>query len=342
MESLPLKQIIEGAILAAETPLSIDHLMQLFEGDEPERVDIREALEEIEKECEGRGFELKQVATGYRFQVRSSYGEWVSRLWKERPPRYSRALLETLALIAYKQPITRGDVEEIRGVAVSTNIIRTLLEREWVRIVGHRDVPGQPALYATTKNFLDYFNLQNLDELPSLAEIKDLTQANEELDMEDDLIELPSLELDTEEEAAVVGMDDADLDAVSEQVDTIQQNIKNMFAADQEEPDDEFSEGAEGAEGAEGVEGAEGAEDAESEVKSAQEPGDDIAVPLEPDAAASDAIDDSGALEAEAQTQPEVSELGESIVSEPDHEPDSDSDSDSDSEIENTPEDNRS
>jgi segregation and condensation protein B len=242
MDSLPLKQIIEGAILAAEAPLSIDQLMRLFEGDEPERVDVRDVLQEIEQECEGRGFELKQVASGYRFQVRSSYGEWVSRLWKEKPPRYSRALLETLALIAYKQPITRGDVEEIRGVAVSTNIIRTLLEREWVRIVGHRDVPGHPALYATTKNFLDYFNLRNLDELPSLAEIKDLTQANEELDMEDDLIELPSLEVDVEEEEAVAGMDDADLDAVSDQVDTIQQNIKNLLAADEQALAGEFDE----------------------------------------------------------------------------------------------------
>ena len=243
MDSLPLKQIIEGAILAAEAPLSIDQLMQLFEGDEPERVDVRDVLQEIEQDCEGRGFELKQVASGYRFQVRSSYGEWVSRLWKEKPPRYSRALLETLALIAYKQPITRGDVEEIRGVAVSTNIMRTLLERGWVRIVGHRDVPGHPALYATTKNFLDYFNLRNLDELPSLAEIKDLTQANEELDMEDDLIELPSLELDLEEEAEVAGMDDADLDAVSDQVDTIQQNIKNLLAADEEALAAELGEG---------------------------------------------------------------------------------------------------
>ncbi|MFP6802639.1 MAG: SMC-Scp complex subunit ScpB [Pseudomonadales bacterium] len=242
MDSLPLKQIIEGAILAAEAPLSIDQLMRLFEGDEPERVDVRDVLQEIEQECEGRGFELKQVASGYRFQVRSSYGEWVSRLWKEKPPRYSRALLETLALIAYKQPITRGDVEEIRGVAVSTNIIRTLLEREWVRIVGHRDVPGHPALYATTKNFLDYFNLRNLDELPGLAEIKDLTQANEELDMEDDLIELPSLEVDVEEEEAVAGMDDADLDAVSDQVDTIQQNIKNLLAADEQALAGEFDE----------------------------------------------------------------------------------------------------
>ena len=242
MESLPLKQIIEGAILAAEAPLSIDQLMQLFEDDEPERVDVRDVLQEIEQDCEGRGFELKQVASGFRFQVRSSYGEWVSRLWKEKPPRYSRALLETLALIAYKQPITRGDVEEIRGVAVSTNIMRTLLERAWVRIVGHRDVPGHPALYATTKSFLDYFNLRNLDELPSLSEIKDLTQVNEELDMEDDLIELPSLELDAEEEKALAGMDDADLDAVSDQVDTIQQNIKNLLAADDQEFAEELDE----------------------------------------------------------------------------------------------------
>ena len=242
MDSLPLKQIIEGAILAAEAPLSIDQLMRLFEDDEPERVDVRDVLQEIERDCEGRGFELKQVASGYRFQVRSSYGEWLSRLWKEKPPRYSRALLETLALIAYKQPITRGDVEEIRGVAVSTNIMRTLLEREWVRIVGHRDVPGQPALYATTKSFLDYFNLRNLDELPSLSEIKDLTQANEELDMEDDLIELPSLELDEEEEEVLAGMDDADLDSVSDQVDTIQQNIKDLLAADEQELAGEFDE----------------------------------------------------------------------------------------------------
>ena len=247
MDSLPLKQIIEGAILAAEAPLSIDQLMQLFEDDEPERVDVRDVLQEIEQDCEGRGFELKQVASGYRFQVRSSYGEWVARLWKEKPPRYSRALLETLALIAYKQPITRGDVEEIRGVAVSTNIIRTLREREWVRIVGHRDVPGHPALYATTKSFLDYFNLRNLDELPSLAEIKDLTQANEELDMEDDFVELPSLELDAEEEEAVAGMGDADLDAVSIQVDTIQQNIKNLLAGDEQELAGELDEDDSGA-----------------------------------------------------------------------------------------------
>ncbi|MBO6556952.1 MAG: SMC-Scp complex subunit ScpB [Pseudomonadales bacterium] len=239
MEGLPIKQIVEGAIMAAEAPLSVDQLMQLFEDDGPARSDLREVLKEIEQDCEGRGYELKQVASGYRFQVRSDYGEWVARLWKEKPPRYSRALLETLALVAYKQPITRGDIEEIRGVAVSTNIMRTLVEREWVRIVGHRDVPGQPALYATTKEFLDYFNLRSLDELPTLAEIKDMTKVNEELTMEEELIEVRTLEVDAEEQEAVAGLDDTDLDAVSEQVENIQQNIKNLFAPDEVEEDPE-------------------------------------------------------------------------------------------------------
>ncbi len=243
MENLPLKQIIEGAIMAAETPLSVEQIMQLFEQDPPERAAVRDALTEIENDCENRGFELKQVASGYRFQVRADYGEWVARLWKERPPRYTRATLETLALIAYKQPITRGDIEEIRGVAVSTNIIRSLLEREWIRVVGHRDVPGQPALLATTKTFLDYFNLRNLDELPSLAEIRDLTKLNEELELDEDLIEARTLEIDPEEEEAVAGINDEDLDAVSQQVDTIQQNIRSMFEPDEETAsDDQFED----------------------------------------------------------------------------------------------------
>ena len=157
MSEIPaLKQIIEGAILAADQPLSIDLMIHLFEHEPPTRAEVREALATITEECDGKGFELKEVASGYRFQVKTEYGQWVSRLWDERPPRYTRALLETLALIAYKQPITRGDIEEIRGVTVSTNIMRTLLEREWIRVVGHRDVPGKPAIYATTKSFLDY------------------------------------------------------------------------------------------------------------------------------------------------------------------------------------------
>ena len=237
MKDLPLKQIIEGAIMASEQPLSVDQLMQLFEKDSPERASVRAALKEIDEECAQRGYELRQVASGYRFQVKSDYSEWVSRLWKEKPPRYSRALLETLALVAYKQPITRGDIEEIRGVAVSTNIMRTLIERDWVRIVGHRDVPGHPALYATTRNFLDYFNLRSLDELPSLSEIRELTAGMEELEMEEELIEVRSLEVDLAEQSEVAGLDDADLDAVTVKVTNIQENIRSLFASEQEGTD---------------------------------------------------------------------------------------------------------
>ncbi len=178
------KQIIEAALLAAGGPLSLDRLLGLFpEEERPERKEVRKLLFDIAADYEGRGIELREVASGFRIQVRKEYAPWVSRLWEERPPRYSRALLETLALIAYRQPITRGEIEEVRGVSVSSNIIKTLTEREWVRVVGHRDVPGKPALYATTREFLDYFNLKSLDELPSLAEIRDLDTINQELEL---------------------------------------------------------------------------------------------------------------------------------------------------------------
>jgi len=243
MSELPaLKQIIEGAILAADQPLSIDAMIQLFEGEQPSRAQVREVLAEIESDCEGRGFELKQVATGYRFQVRREYGEWIGRLWEERPPRYTRALLETLALIAYKQPITRGDIEEIRGVTVSTNIIRTLMEREWIRIVGHRDVPGRPAIYATTKTFLDYFNLSSLDELPTLSEIKDLDRFNEELDLEEEIFEPRSLEMRPEDGEDVDAVQEANLEEVTERVNLIQENIRSLFPEEEEEPDEAFDD----------------------------------------------------------------------------------------------------
>ena len=225
--------------MASEQPLTVDQMMQLFEKNVPERSEVRVVLKEIGADCAERGYELKQVASGYRFQVKSEYGEWVSRLWKEKSPRYSRALLETLALVAYKQPITRGDIEEIRGVAVSTNIMRTLIEREWVRVVGHRDVPGHPALYATTRNFLDYFNLRSLDELPSLPEIRELTVGAEKLDMEEELIEVRTLDIDAAEQEEVAGLDDADLDVVSEQVNNIQENIRSLFAPEEEEQEPE-------------------------------------------------------------------------------------------------------
>ncbi len=177
-----LVQIIEGALLAAGRPLTVAQLGDLFEAHEkPSSDELREALETVAANCQGRGFELKQVASGYRFQVRESLSQWVGRLWHERPQKYSRALLETLSLIAYRQPITRGEIEEVRGVAVSSSIIKTLVERDWVRVVGHRDVPGRPAMYATTRAFLDYFNLRHLDQLPALAEIRDLDTLNAEL-----------------------------------------------------------------------------------------------------------------------------------------------------------------
>jgi len=182
MSETGLIQILEGALMAAGKPLTVAQLGDLFEEQErPENAAIRESLEEIAQRCEDRGFELKEVASGFRFQVRQNLSTWIGRLWQERPPRYSRALLETLALIAYRQPITRGEIEEIRGVAVSSNIIKTLHEREWIRVVGHRDVPGRPAMYATTRQFLDYFNLKSLDQLPALAEIRDLETLNAEL-----------------------------------------------------------------------------------------------------------------------------------------------------------------
>ncbi len=179
-----IKRIIEGALLAAGKPLDIAKIENLFEEEQcPPRDQIRAALEEIEADCRGRGFELMQTASGYRFQVRQDLAEWVNRLWTEKPKRYSRAMLETLALIAYRQPLTRGDIEQVRGVAVSSDIIRTLQERDWVRVVGYRDVPGKPALYATTKNFLDYFNLKNLEQLPALSEIKDFAELDPELEL---------------------------------------------------------------------------------------------------------------------------------------------------------------
>ena len=186
LEPEKVKRIIEGALFAAGQPMKLDKLANLFFEEERPTTDVlMEALGQLKDEYAERGVELKQVSSGYRFQVKEEVGEWVSRLWEEKPPRYSRALLETLALIAYRQPITSGEIEEIRGVSVSSHITKTLLERDWIRVVGHRDVPGRPAMYGTTRNFLDYFNLENLDELPSLAEIRDLDTINAELELEE-------------------------------------------------------------------------------------------------------------------------------------------------------------
>jgi len=180
MESEKLKPVLEALFAAADRPLSVNSIFDLFTGDvdQPSKDDIRKAILELVEKYADSGLELKQVASGFRLQVKPAYEAWVARLWDQKPPRYSRALMETLALIAYRQPITRGEIEDIRGVSVSTNIIRTLQEREWVKPLGHKDVPGRPTLYGTTREFLDYFNMKSLNELPTLAEIRDLDQYN--------------------------------------------------------------------------------------------------------------------------------------------------------------------
>jgi segregation and condensation protein B len=194
MEIDQLKNILEAILLGAGRPLTIDQILAMFdENEQPERNAIRDAVSALQTDYEGRGIALVQVGGGYRIQIRESMQPWVSRLWEEKPARYSRALLETLSLIAYRQPITRGEIEEVRGVSVSTTIMKTLQEREWVHIVGHREVPGRPAMYGTTKQFLNYFGLNSLDKLPSLAELRDLSAIGKELEL--DLSDIPGLQL---------------------------------------------------------------------------------------------------------------------------------------------------
>lgn len=186
MELQKVKNIIESLLLAADRPLDAKTIETLFEGDmdRPGMDQIMQALQALAEDYLGRGIRLNEVASGYRMQVVEDNAPWVARLWEEKPQRYSRALLETLVLIAYRQPITRGEIEEIRGVSVSTQTTKTLLERDWVRVLGHKDVPGRPAMYGTTRAFLDYFNLKTLDELPALSEIKDLDKLHPELLLE--------------------------------------------------------------------------------------------------------------------------------------------------------------
>ncbi len=184
MAAVNLKPVVEAIVMAADAPVSVERLAKLLEeesGSGPSRDVLRNVLGELEADYAERGVELVEVASGFRFQARAVYADRVSRLWEERKPRYSRALLETLALVAYRQPITRGEIEHVRGVAVSSNIMRLLLERDWVRVVGHRDVPGRPAVYATTKELLDYIGLKSHAEMPSLAELKDFDAINADL-----------------------------------------------------------------------------------------------------------------------------------------------------------------
>ena len=201
MEIAEIKHVVEAALLGAGRPLNLDQLGELFTAgsEDVERGMLREALEELGRDYQGRGIELKEVASGYRIQIRQSMTARLAPLWEQRAPRYSRALLETLALIAYRQPVTRGEIEQVRGVSVSTNMVRTLLERGWIRVVGRRDVPGRPALYATTREFLDYFGLKRLDDLPPLSEIRDLDDLNVALELPEpspqtELLHEPALE----------------------------------------------------------------------------------------------------------------------------------------------------
>lgn len=180
----PLKHILEAALLAAGDALSLDHMQALFaDTDRPDKPRLRGALLELQQDYADRGLDVVEVASGWRIQVASDMVPWLTRLWEEKPVRYSRALLETLAVIAYRQPVTRGEIEEVRGVSISTTIMRTLQDRGWVRVIGHRDVPGRPAMFGTTRAFLDHFNLKSLDQLPSLGELRDLSELHPELDL---------------------------------------------------------------------------------------------------------------------------------------------------------------
>jgi len=241
-EPRELAPLLEAFLLASGKPQSLERLFELFEeGERPEPAVFKKALTLLGKSCEGRAFELKEVSSGYRLQIREKFSPWVGRLWEERPQRYSRALLETIALIAYRQPITRGEIEDVRGVAVNSNIVKTLLEREWIRVVGYRDVPGKPAMFATTKAFLDHFNLKNLEDLPPLAELREM-EAEPVLDFDDapvpqSLQDLADASAEPEEEK-----EETSFHSLLLELDSMEEGIKTDFddllrdAADGEAP----------------------------------------------------------------------------------------------------------
>lgn len=228
-EPRELAPLLEAFLLASGKPQSLERLYELFEeGERPEPAVFKKALTLLGKSCEGRAFELKEVSSGYRLQIREKFSPWVGRLWEERPQRYSRALLETIALIAYRQPITRGEIEDVRGVAVNSNITKTLLEREWIRVVGYRDVPGKPAMFATTKAFLDHFNLKNLEDLPPLAELREM-EAEPVLDFDDapvpqSLQELADASAEPEEEK-----EETSFHSLLLELDSMEEGIKTDF-----------------------------------------------------------------------------------------------------------------
>lgn len=218
MDDTEIKCFVEAALLAAGRPLSIDQLQKLFDdGSIPEKSALRKAISALIEDYELRGYAITEVASGFRIQIRANMAERLHKLWEERPPRYSRALFETLALIAYRQPITRGEIEAIRGVSVSSNIVRSLMERDWIRVVGHRDVPGRPAMFGTTKAFLDYFGLKKLDDLPPLADLSDWENLRVQLNLPD-VDDSPSSDADVPPDVpalvaeAVINTDDSEKD----------------------------------------------------------------------------------------------------------------------------------
>ena len=239
MEQSLINRIVEAALMAANQPLTLAQLHGLFSLDDPApEGSVEQALETLREACADRGVELVELASGFRFQVKADVHQWVARLWTERQTKYTRATLETLALIAYRQPITRGEIEQVRGVAVNSNIIKALEEREWIRVVGHRDVPGKPALFGTTKGFLDYFGLKRLDELPPLSELKDIGELEPQLQFEPEAAaalpvgDMPEADLPEADEASGLqepiavdetpdAPEDADLDDANVDEDTV-------------------------------------------------------------------------------------------------------------------------
>lgn len=248
MEAVEIKYFIEAALLAAGRPLSVDQIQNLFDGRmAPEKSEIRQALTELGEDYADRGLAIGEVASGFRLQIESGMADRLHKLFEDRPPRYSRALFETLALIAYRQPITRGEIEEVRGVSVSSNILRTIIERDWARVVGHRDVPGRPEMFGTTKGFLDYFGLKKLDDLPPLADLSDWESLRVQLNLPDveedtsgtdfDVPEIPVLYPDIEEDAAEdLAEDESDFMSDLE-IDAVNQRIPELVAVEAgEEP----------------------------------------------------------------------------------------------------------
>ncbi len=278
MDQTLVTRIVEAALLAANQPLTLAQLHALFPEDQPAPPDsVETALQSLREGCAGRGVELVELASGFRFQVQADVHPWVARLWTERQTRYTRATLETLALIAYRQPITRGEIEQVRGVAVSSNIIKALEEREWIRVVGHRDVPGKPALFGTTKAFLDYFGLKRLDELPPLSELKEIGELEPQLPLDGQPIAAGGLGLGSDGQAP---------DAPEAEPQATEQPAPDAQASDASASAPQARAGQASGEG-------DAAEPSEAAASADTAPGDDDAGP-----------DESGAADAGEQTSP--------------------------------------